>query len=280
MKIGVIGTDSSHAVAFSRKLIAKGHQIAAYKGGSQLELSRLRIDSIATQMRQDGVLFMESIEQMEKYCDAFIITSVDADQHFEQFEQLSLWNKPVFIDKPLAQNGAEALKIIELAKKRGIPLMSSSALRFADCVQRAKKRGIKAVDIIAPLPMLHEDDYFYYGIHALEIISALKNLSIQEAIVHKQHAEHFITLTFEDRTVSTIRGFLQQRQSFQFVAHSAELSEWCTIEEGDFHFYDRIVDEMEQFFETKSSPVKPSDTLQIIGALEKITQHAKTITDF
>lgn len=274
MKIGVIGTDSSHAVAFSERLLAKGHQIVAYQGGSAIALSETRIASISAQMQKMAIPFVETLEQMQTQCDAFVITSVDAKQHFEQFKQLASSKKPVFIDKPLAKNYVEAAAIVNLASEQAIPLMSSSALRFADHVQAVKNKGIEAVDLIAPLPMLEKNDYFYYGIHTVEMLCVLKKCPIKDISVHTEQQQHFITIRFEDNTVSTIRGYLQNRQSFQFVAHYSESSEMYTIAAGDFHFYDRLIDEMECFFQTKHSPIALTETLQIIRILEKMTQHA------
>lgn len=275
MKIGIIGTDSSHASAFSERLMKKGHEIFAYRGGSSIELSSTRIERISGQLCEKGVPFIDSLQELTQNCDAFIITSVDASQHFEQFAQLSDAQKPVFIDKPLAQNYEQALAIIELANKQDIPVMSSSALRFAEEIQQAKsKRNIEAVDIIAPLPMLGDLDYFYYGIHAVEMISALKGIGIEDIAVTLNEQQHFITLTFMDGTVSTIRGYLQHRQSFQFMTHTLQQSEWFEIGEGDFRFYDHLIDAIEQFFRLRESPINQEETLQVIKVLDQMTKKA------
>ena len=277
MKIGIIGTDSSHAIAFSERLMKKGHEVIAYRGGSSMELSSNRIERISGQLCENGVPFIDSLQKLVQVCDAFIITSVDAAQHFEQFAEVCATHKPVFIDKPLAQNVEQALAIIELANKQGTPLMSCSALRFAEEIQQAKKskRNIEAVDIIAPLPMLTDFDYFYYGIHAVEMVSALKGTGIQDIAVTVSEQQHFITLTFMDGTVSTIRGYLQHRNSFQFVTHTHQQSEWYEIEEGDFRFYDYLIDAIEQFFILRESPINQEETLQIIKVLELMTKTAR-----
>ena len=275
MKIGIIGTDSSHAIAFSERLMNKGHQIFAYRGGSSIELSSTRIEKISGQLSENGVPFIGSLQELAQICDAFIITSVDASQHFEQFAQLSAAKKPIFIDKPVAQNYEQALAIIELANKQGIPVMSCSALRFAEEIELAKsERNIEAVDIITPLPMLGDLDYFYYGIHAVEMISALKGTGIEDVAVMSNEQQHFITLTFKDGTVSTIRGYLQHRNSFQFVTHTHQQSEWYEISEGNVQFYDYLIDAIEQFFILRESPINPEETLQIIRVLEQMTKTA------
>ncbi|WP_339173838.1 Gfo/Idh/MocA family oxidoreductase [Solibacillus sp. FSL R5-0691] len=275
MKIGIIGTDSTHAIAFSERLQKKGHKLFAYRGGSAIDLSRNRIERISAELNDSGIPFMTTLQELSDICDAFIITSADASQHFGQFADLAALEKPIFIDKPLALNYEQASSIVELANEKGTPLMSCSALRFADEIQLVKsKKSIEAVDIIAPLPMLQELDYFYYGIHAVEMISALKGTSVKDIAVTFNERQHFITFTFQDGTVSSIRGYLQHRQGFQFVTHTQQQSEWFEIAEGDLRFYDRLIDAIEQFFIEKKSPIDQTDMLQTIKLLERITNIA------
>ena len=277
MKIGMVGTDSTHAIAFSERLKKKGHDLFAYRGGSSIELSRTRIEQVSGELRKSGIPFTNTLQELAHICDAFIITSVDASQHFEQFADLSASEKPVFIDKPLAQNYEQARSIIELANEKGIPFMSCSALRFAEEIQLAKsKKRIEAVDIITPLPMLQELDYFYYGIHAMEMITVLKGTSVKDIAVTFNDQQHFITFTFQDGTISSIRGYLQHRQSFQFVTHTQQQSEWFEIGEGNVRFYDHLIDAIEQFFLKKKSLIDQTETLQTIKLLEQMKHVAGT----
>lgn len=277
MKIGVIGTDSTHALAFSERLKKKGHDLFAYRGGSSNELSTTRIEQVSGELRKRGIPFINTLQELAHICDAFIITSVDASQHFEQFADLSASEKPIFIDKPLAQNYEQARSMIELGNEKGTPLMSCSALRFAEEIQLAKsKKRIEAVDIITPLPMLQKLDYFYYGIHAVEMISALKGTSIKDVAVTYNEQQHFIKFTFLDGTVSSIRGYLQHRQSFQFIIHTQQQSEWFEIAEGNVLFYDHLIDAIEQFFIKKKSLIDQTETLQTIKLLEQMKHAAST----
>lgn len=277
MKIGMIGTDSTHAVAFSERLQKKDHELFAYRGGSTIELSRNRIERVSAELRKKEIPFITTLQELADICDAFIITSIDASQHFEQFADLAVSEKPIFVDKPLAQNYEQASSIVEHANERGIPLMSCSALRFAEEIQLAKsKKGIEAVDIITPLPMLQEFDYYYYGIHAVEMISALKGSFVKNIAVTFNDQQHFITLTFQDGTVSSIRGYLQHRHSFHFVTHTQQQSEWYEIAEGDVRFYDRLIDAIEQFFIEKKSLIDQTETLQTIKLLDQIKYIAST----
>jgi predicted dehydrogenase len=50
--------------------------------------------------------------------------------------------KPVFVDKPVADSLAEVIAIYELAERAGVPIFSSSALRWGE-----ESRAIRAGEI-------------------------------------------------------------------------------------------------------------------------------------
>lgn len=274
MIIGVIGTDSSHAVAFSQLLMEKGHTIFAYKGGSDKKISSARIENFTAQLRQLSITFVEKLQELATVCDAFLITSVDASQHKAQLAALVPYAKPIFIDKPIAYTAEETFEMVKIAEQNSVPVMSSSALRFADAVKRINQKNIVAVDIITPLPMLEQYDYFYYGIHAMEMVSAILGTSIQTVNVQVNEVDQIILLAFNNGYTSTIRGQLQHRESFQFMTHSIEESRFHTIAANDFTFYSRLVDAIEQFFNTRKSVIEISETVRIIQLLEALRKSA------
>ena len=74
IRIGIIGTDTSHVTAFTRLLndradpnhVAGARVVAAFRGGSpEIEASRTRIDRFAAELTtQWGVEFVDSIEAL------------------------------------------------------------------------------------------------------------------------------------------------------------------------------------------------------------------------
>src|SRR6185369_2100101 len=110
IKIGIIGTDTSHSPAFTETLNnpeAKGHVaggkiVAAFKGGSpDIKASASRVEEYAKTLKEKyGVKLYDSIEELAKNVDAICIESVDGLPHLEQFKAVMKSHKPVFIDKP------------------------------------------------------------------------------------------------------------------------------------------------------------------------------------
>src|SRR5512140_2773074 len=94
LRLGIIGTDTSHATAFTETLnnpAAKGHisgarVVAAFKGGSpDIPSSANRVEGYAATLKDKyGVKFSDTIEEMCRNVDVVLLESVDGRPHLEQ----------------------------------------------------------------------------------------------------------------------------------------------------------------------------------------------------
>lgn len=83
-----------------------------------------------------GVQIAERPEQVAEQCDAVLLLSADGRVHAKLFEAIVPYGKPIFIDKPLALSMKEAAAIAKLAEQWSVPIMSSSALRYAEALTK------------------------------------------------------------------------------------------------------------------------------------------------
>ncbi|MGH7716219.1 MAG: Gfo/Idh/MocA family oxidoreductase, partial [Vulcanimicrobiaceae bacterium] len=131
IRLGVIGTDTSHAIAFSRILndaaardhVPGAHVVAAWMGGSpDIEESVARVDKHAKELHAKwGVKIVSSIAELCPAVDGLLLESVDGRTHLPQFRAAMQCGKPVFIDKPLASTFHDAREIALLALEHNIP---------------------------------------------------------------------------------------------------------------------------------------------------------------
>src|SRR4051794_14725728 len=87
LRLGIIGTDTSHAVVFTQVLnnpsapnhVSGAHIEVAYKGGSpDVEESKSRIDRYATELHDKwSVRFVDQIAEMCGSVDGILLESVD-----------------------------------------------------------------------------------------------------------------------------------------------------------------------------------------------------------
>lgn len=143
LRVGFIGLDSSHCIAFTELLQREGNAgdlagvkiVAAYPGGNpEFPLSRDRVQGYTEKMKSLGVQIVDSIDGLFPLVDAIILGSVDGSQHLEQVEPVFKAGKPVFIDKPLAHNLADALKIQSLGRQYKTPWFSASGIAISERV--------------------------------------------------------------------------------------------------------------------------------------------------
>lgn len=284
LQIGIIGLDTSHVVSLlahfnndSDPCHVKGFRIAkAYPGGSPgFSLSINRVDGYTEQLRNGGVEIVDNISAMSDM-DAFLLTSVDGNQHPEQFTLLADYGKPVYIDKPLACSYSDAAAIVKLAKGKNVPLMSCSSLRYAAGISdlvRQDDGEVYACQISAPMNILNDyRDYFWYGIHSAEILFTILGRGCRSVKVNSGSEGDLITGIWGNGKFGTVFGnhFDNWEFSCSVSCRNANRSS-VAIPPYDVPLKKKIA----EFFRTGKSPVDIEETLEIIAFLEAASRSRK-----
>jgi len=279
IKVGIIGCDTSHAIAFTKILnnpkasgpIKNVRVVAAYPGGSaDIPSSINRVKGYTEQLQKEfQVEIVESIPALLEKVDAVLLESVDGRPHWEQVQPVLRAKKPVFIDKPLAGSLVDAIRIHKLSEETGTPWFSSSALRFTPNIagaQRNEKLG-KVMGCLAYSPceinQFHPDLY-WYGIHGVETLFTIMGpgcVSVQRT--HTAGTD-VVTGIWADGRVATFRGIRQGQGEFGALIFGTK----ANISTGNFTGYEPLVEQIAIFFRTKKVPVSPAETLEILAFME------------
>lgn len=141
-RVGIIGLDTSHSIAFTKSLNTpgagsqyKGYTVvAAYPYGSKdIQSSAERIPGYIEDVKKLGVAITSSIKELLNKVDVVLLETNDGRMHLAQALEVFKAGKPVFIDKPIAATLADAIAIFKAAEKYKVPVFSSSSLRFSTC---------------------------------------------------------------------------------------------------------------------------------------------------
>ncbi len=278
MKIGLIGLDTSHAVAFTEllqneqlpDLIRDAKISCAFPGGSSHPFSQSRIQKFTENVQAQGIPIVSSIEEVAQTSDAILLLSVDGGQHVEQFSKIAPFGKPVFIDKPLALSVGEAEAIFKLANDYNIPIMTSSALRFAEDVRRVPKQTIVAVDCYGPMPKLSQWDYFWYGIHTVEMLFSWLGPGYKQVERCSISSNELFIATWYDGRTATIRGHKTDNSQFGATIHYADKSVAIQVQHNSKPYYASLLEEVIYFFKTGISPIDEKETMEIIRFIEEM----------
>src|SRR6185295_16683883 len=255
LRIGIIGTDTSHVPEFTRLLnggtIPGARVVAAYKGGSaDVESSRTRVDRFAKE-RVDkwNVEIVDSIEALCARVDAVLLTSVDGRKHLEQVRPVIAAKKPVFIDKPLASTLADAKEIARLAKDAGVPWFSASSLRWSEITEKLAGAGITGASAWEPGPFEehHQLDLSWYAIHPIEILFTLMGPGCEEVTRVAGKDADEIVCRWRDGRVGTVRAM---RPSGPYGATVWRKDGAHTSPPNSKTGYETLVREVVKFFQT------------------------------
>lgn len=193
-RIGIIGATTSHVPAavnlfnsgrdpFKNKedneLLKRFRVTAVYPGGVPGNAASWeRRDRFTTICIKAGAQVYSSVEELVQNVDGVLLESVDGRVHLEQAKPVLAAKKPMFIDKPIAGSLADTLEIFQLAQEYGVPVFSSSTLRFnADSLAARKGDLVGKVlgcETYSPSSSGRDmPDYYFYAIHGIETLFVL-----------------------------------------------------------------------------------------------------------
>lgn len=274
-RIGIIGLDTSHSEVFSR-MINEGKEdmlgfkvVAAYPHGSKDIASALQEKpGIIKAVQAMGITIVDSIEELLKQVDCVLLESNDGRVHLEQALQVFKAGKPVFIDKPIAQNYAQAKAIFQAAEKYKVPVFSSSALRYDVNVQKVVQGSIGKVtgaDVYTPAVMEPSHlDLAWYGIHGVEMLFTVMGSGCKTVSRVHQEGTDLLVGVWNDGRIGTVRGI---RQGASNIAGTA-FGEKGIAPLGPFSTYEHLVKSIVQFFASGVAPVSSKETLEIFAFMQ------------
>ena len=277
-RIGLIGLDTSHVIAFTQLLNDKSHKehvpggrvVAAYRGGSDdIESSYSRIDGFTERLQTEfGVAIVETIEELCTRVDAVMLTSVDGRPHWSQVQPVLRAGLPVFIDKPVAGSLVDAVRIFNLAEETGTPCFTSSSYRFYESLQKLKATDVGEIRGAISYGPCHLEkthpDFFWYGVHPMEALYTILGAGCETVV--RTHTEHTDVTTgvWSDGRVGTFRGLRNQSTPHKVIVFGTKA---VAQQEGGGN-YAPLVAEIIEFFRTGKPPVAAEETIEMFAFME------------
>ena len=278
MKLGMIGLDTSHVSELSKVFNDPSHPfhipdmklVKACPGGStNISFSLDRLKKYTPELADRGVEMVNTIGDLAGL-DGYLLESVDGLQHFEQFEQLVAFGKPVFIDKPLACSYTAAKAIYDLSKKTGVPFFTASSIRYSPgvadlCPADEKVCGVEAFGPMLLLPDYR--DYFWYGIHTADTIFAYLGTGCQTVQAISTPSTETLIGTWKDGRTGICAGNSDGAYCFgarvltDKTQHAGTLNTMAS-------YMKTLAQNMADFFRTGVSPIAPEESVEVIAFLE------------
>jgi len=280
IKVGIIGLDTSHVIAFTRALndpssknyIPGFRVVAAYKGGTpDAKISWSRVDKFTAEVHDKWhVKIVKDIPTLCSMVDVVLLESVDGRQHLEQVKPVFAAHKPVFIDKPLAGSYKDAKEIYELGKAAHDPWFTASSLRYWSQTERLEHpEGIGRVltyDVMGPtIREPDEPSLFYYGVHAVEMLYQLMGPGCETVSMQTSGNEDVVVGKWKDGRLGVMRGFSSGLYAFSITVYGTKgVLHSKRVPDG----YGGLLHQITKFFKTGVPPVDPRESLKTIAFMQ------------
>lgn len=282
IRVGMVGL-SVHSAAFSKilndpqkKADLQGVKVVSLyhpTGNPDVDFTKEQLATYAKDIQQMGVKIVDTMEEMLALSDVVMIETNDGRPHLKEALPAFKAGKPVFIDKPVAENLASVLAIYDTAQKMGIPLFTSSALRYVDNMSSIVRSEVLGANTFTPAALeKSHTDLFWYGIHGVEPLFAAMGAGCRE-VMQVQHTEgEDLVMGFWDRDrVGTVRGIRKGQRGFGGTV----FTEKSIVQLDAFSGYRSLVVHIVEFFKTKVPPVPVEETIEIYAFMEAALESKK-----
>lgn len=280
LRIGFVDCDTSHVYAFAQRLNHQGIEpeqwvdganvILAYAGASRIVASE-QIDEYVAKMRATGVDLVEQPTDLIGRVDAAMVTSNEGGVHRQRATPLLEAGIPLYVNKPFTSSVADAKALVELAARRNVPLISASALRFADEITRTRNDSslgpIAGVDVYTPAH-LHDADpgLFHYGVHGVEMVYALMGMGCREVACHFEEASEVVVGRWSDGRLATIRGLRGATTGYGFTVYGEKAIRSESIATGTI--YRNLLASVIPVLSGAPSPISTEELIEVVAFQE------------
>lgn len=233
LTIGLLGSDNSHAERFSELLNCPDHP--NYLADADARIVAIwgedaeRTAQVAANGRIDTIVAEPTA--MLGQVDAVICVTRHGGRHLGLVRPYLEAGVPVFVDKPLATEPADARAIVALAEEHGTPFTSYSTVRFSNdtqsFVQRAQELGGVRVGVYSG-PATRRNVYggvIFYAIHSIELMLMVQGTGIAwvqavegPAVDEAGNGNMTAICAWPDGATATLELTVDAQYSFQALA--------------------------------------------------------------
>ena len=185
-RIGILGSDNSHADRFSEILNREDHPAYLPNSGAKVVAiwgqEAERTQQVATNGRINTIV--SEPEEMIGQVDAVLCVTRHGGLHCGLVIPYLEAGIPVFIDKPLAVDPNDARAIVAAGQAKGTPFTSFSTVRFAKAMQAfaaecATLGGIRVGSYTGPASRRNiYGGIIFYAVHSIEMMLMLQGTGV------------------------------------------------------------------------------------------------------
>jgi predicted dehydrogenase len=210
VRIGIVGSDNSHAEAFSKICNDETHELYVKDAEvvSIFGLDPERTQEVATNGKIPTIV--ETPDEMIGNVDLVLVVYRHGGLHRQYAEPFLRAGVPAFVDKPMSISPQDAKALLDAADKNNTLLTSFSTLRYAKdmraFIDEAKAGGpIHMATMSGPADRQSEYGGLpFYGVHIAEMLQELVGTGVHSVHAVQNNQSIVATVTYYDDVIATL----------------------------------------------------------------------------
>lgn len=283
MKVAILGTENSHALAFAKIIctnpIYKDVEIVGIYGYDDQANQQILDAGYTNYVAKDPHEFLGKV-------DAVICTARHGNHHYDHALPYLKAGIPAFLDKPLTVDLEKAEELIKAAEESGALICGGSGIKYLDeigCLKRfCKKNQVLAGNVSAPINMVNEyAGFYFYSAHLVEMTTAIFGSEIKSVLALCPNEQKNLVSVIFDYGDFHVTGNFSDSKVYAARAMSKEdcMDAHTVGSVGYIYEY-----ELRELFEMIRTGIEPEDhetmirPLRIMHAIEESYQTKKEVT--
>lgn len=279
-RLGIVGSDSYHAVAFAQicNTARAGPQrrdarVAMVCGDDPARTAEVaRLGKIPKVVATPG--------EMIGRIDAALILDRHGGLHAGHAIPFLEAGVPTWVDKPFALTSDDARAMLDAASRTGTPVTSFSTLRCAGCTRRFQRKleplgrlitgSISGANHGAGAPPQAYGGLPFYGCHVVELMGELFGTGVV-SVQASRHGTHILaTARFDDERVVNLQFLGDVEPAWHVTAYAAKGSAHYQVDTRDC--YRRAMGVILRMARTGRRPLSDEQMLQSVRVMEMIAE--------
>ncbi len=183
-RIGILGTENSHAAAFARLANLKSEDgtfdFPDFRVTALYAHERAPSEQIVAECGED-IVITDTIEEMLPLVDCIMVTARHGRYHLDFARPFIEKGMPAFIDKPFTITESDGRELISLAQKHNALLSGGSGCKYSAEITKLKSEleagaagKILSAQLNFPAGMGSEyGGFYFYASHLIEMVTKL-----------------------------------------------------------------------------------------------------------
>ncbi len=214
---------------------------------------------------RQNVPYYESVDELAPHVDYFAVLAPSTPEtHLDLCRAVLPHRKPTFVDKTFAPSPEVAREIFRLADRYGVPIQTSSALRYTnvqDYVQAVGPQNVRHM-----VAWGGGRSYDEYAVHPIELVISCMGPNLIRLMRRGHEPEVQLLLDFSDGRTAVVNIYTQARTPFAASVTTRQETKYIAVDTKTL--FVRACAGMLDFFEAGKPLVDRRETMAVMHAIE------------